>query len=341
MINSLSVSENELAACEADKLCYLAEKHRNEFFIFKRGQKIIIDENKFHCISDDKNIIFEVHGKLRWFLKFSLTKEWVQHEIVGAESVKKTLGKFDGYQHANVIRASIANKYTLYSSVDGTIFNAMLINECIIGAVKFPNSIVPIMQNLGRCFGRLHSYNDSPEIKALNPSTLSYIHCYLDELKESNTIVDKIALWVEMQPIMAESTGWIHGNIKSEDILISNHKVTLLDFGTCGIGEPYEDLINICTYMLLLQTVPLFPWRVARHAMSALFDGYAKEYHYDRSILIRYLTQGIFRYYIKNVVMENGVASLSRMPVLRSRIDGLVLQLLDKNYKSAFEGVEL
>ena len=339
MNSSLSVSEDESVACEADQLCYLAEKHNNQLFKFKRNQKIIINDNKFHCISSDKNIIFKVQGKFHWFLKFSLNEEWVQHEIIGAMAAKKTLGQFDGYRHADVIRASTTSKYTLYSSVDGMDFNTMLIKACLVGVVKFPNFIVPVMQNLGRSIGKLHSYNISPEVKALNPNTSHYINSYLNELNESNSIVDKIVHWIEKHPTSPESTSWIHGNIKSEDIIISNRKVTLIDFGTCGIGESYEDLTNICAYLWLLRAVPLFPWRIAQHAMSALFDGYAKEYHYDKRTLATYITYGIFRYYIKNVVMGNGIATLSKMPVSRSRIDYLILKLLDDDYQSAFEGI--
>ncbi len=132
---------------------------------------------------------------------------------------------------------------------------------------------------------------------------------------------------------------WIHGNIKSEDIIITGSKACFIDFGTCGAGVPYEDLVNLCTYMMLFRTVPLAPWRIARHAMSAFLRGYSAESTLNKDSLYSYITRGICRYYIKNGVLHNGIASVSGMPVLKSRMERLVMQLLQEDYEAAFDSV--
>jgi hypothetical protein len=120
---------------------------------------------------------------------------------------------------------------------------------------------------------------------------------------------------------------------------MADSKACFIDFGTCGAGVPYEDLTNLCTYMMLFRTVPLFPWRLARHAMSAFLQGYAAESALSKNYLYNYITRGICRYYIKNAVLHNGIASISGMPVLKSHLERLVMQLLQEDYAAAFDGV--
>jgi len=195
------------------------------------------------------------------------------------------------------------------------------------------------MENLGRCLGRLHTYNDPAGLRVLSPDTLSYLRTYLSDIKEPDLLVENIANWVNEQDNSCEVTAWIHGNVKSEDILIKGSKICFIDFGTCGAGAPYEDLTNLCSYMMLFRAVPLFPWRIARHAMSAFLRGYAAESALSKDNLYNYITRGICRYHIKNVVLHNGIASISGMPVLKSRLERLVMQLLQKDYETAFDSV--
>jgi serine/threonine protein kinase len=195
------------------------------------------------------------------------------------------------------------------------------------------------MENLGRCLGRFYSYNDSAGLTVLSPDTLSYLRTYLGDIKEPDLLVENIANWVNEQDGACASTAWIHGNVKSEDILIADSKVCFIDFGTCGTGVPYEDLTNLCTYMMLFRTVPLVPWRMARHAMSAFLRGYAAESSLNKDNLYNYITRGICRYYIKNAVLHNGIASISGMPVLKSRVERLLMQLLQEDYETAFDSV--
>lgn len=339
MNNNLSASEDHPSSVEADCIAILAEKHNDQLFTFTINQTISIDKIIFRCVSSDKNIIFKVTGEFNWFLKYSLNKEWVNREVIGATAVKTTLGELDGYKHPDVIRASITTKYTLYSSMDGMDFNTMLIKACIVGTVKAPNFLEPVMTNIGRSIGRLHSYNIPPKIQVLNPTNLHYIRSYISELKETNSIIDKIIEWIDTHPTKSDSIGWIHGNIKSEDIIISNNTITLIDFGTCGSGESFEDLTNLCAYMWLLRSVPLFPWRTAQHAMSVLFQGYGNERRYDKESLATHICYGIFRYYIKNVVMGNSIATLSKMPISQARINHLILNLLEGDHQNSFQGI--
>ena len=90
---------------------------------------------------------------------------------------------------------------------------------------------------------------------------------------------------------------------------------------------------------MLFRTVPLAPWRIARHAMSAFLQGYTAEYSLNKESLYNYITRGICRYYIKNAVLNNGVASISGIPVLKSRLERLVMQLLQQDYEAAFDRV--
>ena len=233
----------------------------------------------------------------------------------------------------------LTEKYTLYSAVEGKSFNRSFLYECLSGLGKSTRAPMPAMENLGRCLGRLHTYKGKAGLTVLSPDSLSYLRTYLSGIKEPGGLVEYIAKWVNEQDESCRVTAWIHGNIKSEDIFIADGKACFIDFGTCGAGVPYEDLTNLCTYMMLFRTVPLVPWRIARLAMSAFLRGYIKESFLNKDSLYNYITRGIFRYYLKNVVLHAGIASVSGMPVQKSRLERLVKQLLQEDYEAAFDGV--
>jgi len=335
----LSLAENESIAHEADELCRLAETCKARLEELKSGSKATLDGKVFNCISSDKNYIYRVDGKHSWYLKFSLQEEWIRREIAGAEAIKATLGDFEGYRHAGAVRASLTDRYTLYSAVEGKSFNRSFLSGCLSGLSNSKRTSMPAMENLGRCLGRLHTYNDPAGLRVLSPDTISYLRTYLGNITQPDLLTGKIADWVSRQNNSCGVTAWIHGNVKSEDILIAGSKACFIDFGTCGAGVPYEDLTNLCTYMMLFRTVPLFPWRVARHAMSAFLQGYTAEYSLDKDCLYNYITRGICRYYIKNTVLHNGIASVSGFPVQKSRLERLLVQLLQEDYVAAFDGV--
>ena len=335
----LSLAENESIAREADELCGIAETRKSHLEELASGSKTTLDGKVFCCISSDKNLIYTVHGRYSWYLKYSLQEKWLRHEIAGAEAIKATLGEFVGYRHANAVRASLTEKYTLYSAVEGKSFNRFFLSGCLSGLALSKRASLSDMENLGRCLGRFHTYNDPAGLRVLSPDTLSYLRTYLNDIKEPDLLVENIANCVNEQDNSCEVTAWIHGNVKSEDILIAGSKACFIDFGTCGAGVPYEDLTNLCTYMMLFRTVPLVPWRIARHAMSAFLRGYAAESPLNKDSLYNYVTRGICRYHIKNTVLHDGIASISGMPVLKSRLERLVMQLLQEEYDDAFEGV--
>jgi Ser/Thr protein kinase RdoA (MazF antagonist) len=335
----LSLAENESIAREADELCGIAGTRKSHLEELASGSKTTLDGKVFCCISSDKNLIYTVHGRYNWYLKYSLQEKWIRHEIAGAEAIKATLGDFDGYRHADAVRASLTERYTLYSAVEGKSFNRFFLSGCLSGLAISTRASLPDMENLGRCLGRFHTYNDPAGLRVLSPDTLSYLRTYLGNIKQPDLLTGKIADWVSRQNDSCGVTAWIHGNVKSEDIFMADNKACFIDFGTCGAGVPYEDLINLCTYMMLFRTVPFFPWRVARHAMSAFLQGYAAEYSLEKDCLYNYITRGICRYYIKNTVLHNGIASVSGFPVQKSRLERLLVQLLQEDNVAAFDGV--
>jgi len=333
--NTPFIYENDLVAREADELCILVNENSNQLKCAKHGDKFTIVNNHFNCISSDKNVIYRVQGAYLWYLKFSLKEDWVMHEIAGAASVDTTLANFNGYNRPDVIRASLEGKYTLYSAVEGIPFNKFILKSFLLGGGVLRNSSLMILGNIGRSLGRLHSYTDHSGLLSLSPSTLSHIKNYLTTLEQTDSLKDMIAEWVSIHEPVDDAVAWIHGNLKSEDILITDGKVCFIDYGTCGLGSPYEDLTNLCTYLALFRTVPLFPWKLARKAMATILSGYESEKNYDKNTLTKYISMGIYRYYLNNHLAHHGLASISGFPVSTTRLKRMVLELLDDDYDHA------
>ena len=194
------------------------------------------------------------------------------------------------------------------------------------------------MENLGRALSMLHSYGDSTGLLSLNPNSLVYIKSYLNRIEQNSDIIQEITEWIDRQDLTPKHTAWVHGNIKSEDIFFNQERVSIIDFGTCGRGNPYEDLANLCTYMILFKAVPFFPWKLAREAMTSLVNGYAAEYKFDADELNKYIAQSMVRYYLKNIVMNSGITTLSGMPVRKKNVQNMVESVIRGEYRPAFPG---
>ena len=143
----LSLAENESIAREADELCRIAETCKVRLEALASGSKTTLDGKVFCCISSDKNLIYRVHGKYSWYLKYSLQEKWIRREIAGAEAIKATLGDFEGYRHAGAVRASLAERYTLYSAVEGNSFNRSFLSGCLSGLAISKHALLPAMEN--------------------------------------------------------------------------------------------------------------------------------------------------------------------------------------------------
>jgi len=250
----------------------------------------------------------------------------------------RMLGSFEGYLLPAVVHSSIEEKYTLYPAVQGKNLNRVIMEGCLLSPYKLGGKTRNALLNLGKVLGLFHSYNQRPDMAVLSPTNLDYLRRYLERLSDPDPITERIGAQIAETEAIEERRAWVHGNIKSEDIFVLNSKISIIDFGTCGEGSPYEDLAGICAYMVLLRGVPFFPWRRARQACDALLTGYRSQYDIEITDLKTAVTEAIYRYYLKNIVMHAGYASLSGMPVSKSRITRLVLELLDLNYESAFEG---
>jgi len=137
-----------------------------------------------------------------------------------------------------------------------------------------------------------------------------------------------------------ETRTWIQGNVKSADIRLFRGKAALFDFGTCGLGVPYEDLAGLCAQLLLFRAALLFPWWLPRRAMSFLLGGYGEEFEYDRGELLDYLARGVFRYYLKNVLQSAWKARISGIPLIRGRVEYLIRQMADGEWSDALHGVD-
>lgn len=324
----LSVKESPATSAEADRLCAIAAGARAILTTLRTGDRRPIDGFTFHCLDSDKNVIIEVRGSDRWYLKYSRRDDWIEREIAGAQALAQRLVDVQWYQHPPAIRASPEHRYTLYGRVVGTSFNATILRACIDSRALVREKARTAMLHLGECFARFHGF-DGLDIPSLNPTTASYLDGYLarsgytDPLRQS--IDDTLEAWKTNQgPI-----GWIHSNAKSEDIFVDGGRVALIDFGTCGKGLVNEDLCNLCAYLLLLRTIPYFPWKFSQILLQIFLEGYGSTRQLDVSAFNLHVTLAVYRYYLKNSGVESRLPSLSGLPVLKSRLVHLARGLAD------------
>lgn len=331
----LSVNESASTAAEADRICALATGSRAALLALKSGESTHLDGFGLRCLDADKNVILEIDGQARWYLKYSRQDEWLMREIAGAEALARCIGDVTWYQHPPAIRASLEHRYTLYGRVIGRSFNATVLSACIGRRHRVRDEAASALRNLGEAFARLHRF-DGPDFAALNPTTASHVERYLARLGATTPILKRIASLLDNVRAQPGPPGWIHANVKSEDIFINGSRVALIDFGTCGRGAIDEDLCNLCAYLLVLRTVPCFPWKFSTELVRAFISGYLGAGTLNATSLARQVGLAVCLYYLKNAGIESRLPTLSGLPVLKTRLESLVNELVDGSNHTIF-----
>lgn len=325
---------------EVDELCAHIDARADSLRDAGLGRQFELGGATFLLVSQKDNAIYRVRREgNRWFLKFPCGNraERIQHEIAGAQAMEASLGSSHCYQHADVIRISDVGLYTLYSAVHGANPNPVLHRACLLAIAGLGSGAAQSFEHLGYVLGRMHNFSGGSDLWATADS-LRLLRRDLESVSASHPIAERISAWIDCDPPSERS--WIHGNIKSRDIFMSKQGVCIIDFESCGQGSPYEDLAGLFSHMILLRALPIFPWRRARQAMTAMLNGYRGERPVDRRSLCYYITLRVCRYYVTNAILRHP-PSLVGVPIVGRKLTTMIECLLNEELEFALEGVEL
>lgn len=321
----------------------------------------------FRQISRTKDISY-------WFLKMPRLRntEMVKREIIGAKVVRKVLESHPGYYHMSAIRASVDDAFVLYTKIPGKPLNRALYRSCFMTSYKgstIQSSDIPtLLSKTFKYFGNIiaccHNYkvsemeslsNQPRQIAGLKrkenkaskvciPPASRYpavsLRKAIDKITTSDTISRSIEQWFGQQHEKKVKPGFVHGNLRLDNVLVSDNKICLIDFENCGYGSFYADLSWTCCLILLTRTLPLFPWKRAQFALNSFLDGYKNIATYDHEILKQFVTMLMCYHYIDAFCLGNMRAKwIAGIPVIKSRFQNLLMAMLRGKIDPISEGV--
>lgn len=163
------------------------------------GREFELGGSAFLLVSQKDNAIYRVsRNGNTWFLKFPCGKraERIRHEIAGAQSIEASQGSSPCYHHADVIRISDVELYTLYSTVHGANLNPTLHRVCLFAIGRLGAAAVRTFEHLGYALGRLHNCSGGSGLRATADS-LRLLRRDLDSVSVSHPIAERISAWVD------------------------------------------------------------------------------------------------------------------------------------------------
>jgi len=331
------------------------------------------------CVSKMKRLIRHTSPKKEnsfWFLKMPRLRntQMIKREILGAEVVRKALESHTGYYHMSAIRASVDHAYVLYSKIPGKQLHRALYRECLMPAHKVlriqgsdvSTLLCETFSHFGSAIALCHNYNVGKDSSLNNlnfqiaglkgEEKKSSRFCIplasrhpavslskaLDKITASDTISRSIAQWLGRQDEKKVDNGIVHGNLRLDNVLVSGNKICIIDFENCGYGPIYTDLAWTCSLILLIRTLPLFPWKRAQSALNAFLDGYKSVSVYDHKILHQFVTMLLCYHYVEAFCLGNMKARwLACLPVSKSRFQHLLMAMLKGKIDPISETVKL
>ncbi len=333
-MNILSLHENRDHRQLADGLTGLISQNARALRATRLGKTFQIGNATFRLYSRGRNTIYRIRCGLDWYLKMPrrLESDAIRREIVGAHACREQLGECPEYKHPAVIRACTTEQFILTSSVPGKMLQRSLYRFAILPAFCRPRKLLAHLRALGRALARLHGAAAS-DIAPLTRTAEMGLKSAIREATRSDrtrTSVETTLLERNTRDSVphTETDGFVHGNFKLENVLVSDNGVTIIDFENCGCGSRYEDLALLVSQLFCIgaaRHIPQLPVRVACHTF---LRGYAEERDFNAGLLGAFVAQRVAEYYVRGFCGNAPRPTVAAIPVSRRSAQRLVEAVL-------------
>lgn len=320
-MSSVLQSENS-ALAEADELCGLIDEHADTLRQSAAHRANKLSSFTFRRLATGRNVVYRVSGRRTWFLKLAKeenTVERISCEALGAEFVRTQLAGCEGYESPDVVRVSHDNQYTLCSAIPGRQLSRLFYVASVFPFLHTKSRMLRAFRNLGECLALLHSGHVDSETPVSRRSGRQMLQMELERVTNGDEVVDVIQDAEKSFKSDFPQT-WIHGNMKFENIIEREGKVGILDFETCGLGSPMDDLAGICTHLRLVQLISMFPGSAARDADDCFLKSYAAHRAFSQESLQEAIAIQFCRYFVRAYVLQIQSARIAGLRVPKAHL---------------------
>jgi Ser/Thr protein kinase RdoA (MazF antagonist) len=322
---------NTELAGEADWLCSLIEKNALSLRAGGLGSRFRLENACFRLHAEARNTIYRVTRRFEWFLKLPRSGDLrpMTHERLGAHTISAALGNFPLYCGAAVTRVSTDPAYVLATAIPGKPLNRALLSESWRPGTGAVLGLELSFRTLGALLAALHVKAPvGPDTPAASTRPFERLGHLLGRMKVCDATTTAIAEWHDTHRHSDEGVTFLHGNVRLDNVLRVDSRLGFIDFENCGTGSLYQDLSRPVSELLLTRCLVAFPHRRTTRCLGALAEGYAGTHPYVPSRLWDYVAVRLARYYLETRSRPWFSVRVGGFPVVRSRLDGLLLSVL-------------
>jgi len=153
-----------------------------------------------------------------------------------------------------------------------TAYQTMFLSPLIMLSGSALQQTLSGFEKLGRLLAALHSCgaaHRSPIHYGLE-AKLSFVN---DKLGQDKALDEA---WKVFRQFFQGSShsAWIHGNLRTDNILFVHGDVALIDLENSGAGDPMEDMGRLIAFLIMFRRFTIFPRRFWETMLDELIKGY-------------------------------------------------------------------
>ena len=314
---------------EADQLSTLVTKHASELAGATLGTSFELGGARFRLHVKTRNTIYRVSGQFDWFLKLAPPVDSVvmECERLGADHCNRVLGTTDGYAGPLVSRVSLAPPFVLADALNGPPLTRVLFMG--VWARRSPAQVEAAFATLGTLLSVLHADrslpSNAPEASKRPFDVVRQLAQRLLEKRDTN--IDEMREWSEADRGGHEDDCFIHGNLRLDNLLLTENGIGFVDFENCGRGPRYQDASRPITQLLLLRASLAAPTGSIDRILSAFMTSYREAQPYDLAALGDWVAVRLARYYLESARRARP-GLIGGLPVVRSRLAMVTRRLM-------------
>jgi len=320
---------------EADHLSALVSDHATELAAAARGTSFDLGGARFRLHVKTRNTIYRVGGRFDWFLKLAPQADAfvMPRERLGAEYCNRVLGHTAGYAGPFVSRVSLTPPFVLADALPGPPLTKVLFMGA--WARRSPATVDAAFGTLGRLLSVLHADrtlpSNAPEASKRPFAVVQQLARKLEKTRDE--IIDEVRDWSQADRGGYEDDTFIHGNLRLDNLLLTETGIGFVDFENCGSGPRYQDASRPITQLMLLRASIAAPAGHIDRILATFIASYGSARPYDAAVLSDWVAVRLARYYLESA-RRKWPGLIGGLPVIRPRLATLTRRLMRNGFEA-------
>jgi len=314
---------------EADQLSTVVIQHASQLAGATLGKSFELGGARFRLHVKNRNTIYRVSGRSDWFLKLAPPADSLvmQCERLGSDYCNRVLGRTDGYAGPFVSRVSLAPPFVLADALNGPPLTRVL----LVGAWarRSPTQVEAAFATLGTLLSVLHADRSLPSnAPEASKRPFDVVRQLAQKLRgKRHETIDAVREWSEADRGGHEDDTFVHGNLRLDNLLLTETGIGFVDFENCGRGPRYQDASRPITQLLLLRASLAAPTASIDRILAAFMASYRSAQPYDVAALGEWVAVRLARYYLESA-RRTRPGLIGGLPVVRPRLATLTRRLM-------------